>query len=75
MLTIDKAVLLSEGEYDALREAARMYREYRLTRKEIDAIVYAIRMIKMADLMKSPDADSLAKTLSGVWKKMEGLDA
>lgn len=65
MLKVTDHVLLTEGEYNQMK----------LTREERDAIVYAIRMIKMADLMKSPDADRLAKTLSGVWKKMEGLDA
>ena len=65
MLRVIDSVLLTEGEYEQMK----------LTREERDAIVYAIRMIKMADLMKTPDADRLAKTLTGVWKKMEGLDA
>ena len=65
MLRVIDSVLLTEGEYEQMK----------LTREERDAIVYAIRMIKMDDLMKTPDADRLAKTLTGVWKKMEGLDA
>lgn len=65
MLKVTDVVILTEEEY----------KQMRLTREERDAIVYAIRMIKMTDLMKSPDAYHLTKTLSGVWKKMEGLDA
>lgn len=65
MLTITDSVLLTKEEYEQMK----------LTREERDAIVYAIRMIKMADLMKSPDAYRLTETLSGVWKKMEGIDA
>lgn len=65
MLKVTDVVILTKEEYEQMK----------LTREERDAIVYAIRMIKMADLMKSPDAYRLTKTLSGVWKKMEGLDA
>ena len=74
MLTIDKAVLLSEGEYEALKEAARMYREYRLTRKEVDAMIHAIRVMKISQAKGRTPKDKLDMfdTLVNLSKKLEG---
>ena len=73
MLTIDKAVLLSEGEYEALKEAARMYREYRLTRKEVDAMIHAIRVMKISQAGRtSKEKLDMLDTLVNLSKKLEG---
>lgn len=64
--------VLSDEELQVLTEAARKNRELSLTKEEKDAIVYAVRMIRMRDVLKAKDAEQLVATLAGVVKKIGG---
>lgn len=64
--------VLSDEELQVLTEAARKNRELSLTKDEKDAIVYAVRMIRMRDVLKAKDAEQLVATLAGVVKKIGG---
>lgn len=74
MLTIDKAVLMSEGEYEVLKEAARRNRELVLTRKEKDAVIHAIRIMNISNAWGSTPKEKIdnLQTLVNVAKKLEG---
>lgn len=64
--------VLSDEELQVLTEAAKKNRELSLTKEEKDAIVYAVRMIRMRDVLKAKDAEQLVATLAGVVKKIGG---
>lgn len=64
--------VLSDEEMQVLTEAAKKNRELSLTKEEKDAIVYAVRMIRMRDVLKAKDAEQLVATLAGVVKKIGG---
>lgn len=64
--------VLSDEELEILTEAAKKNRELSLTKEEKDAIVYAVRMIRMRDVLKAKDAEQLVSTLAGVVKKIGG---
>lgn len=64
--------VLSDEELQVLTEAAKKNRELTLTKEEKDAIVYAVRMIRMRDVLKAKDAEQLVATLAGVVKKIGG---
>ena len=64
--------VLSDEELQVLTEAAKKNRELSLTKEERDAIVYAVRMIRMRDVLKAKDAEQLVATLAGVVKKIGG---
>lgn len=67
--------ILSDEELQVLTEAAKKNREHCLTKEEKDAIVYAVRMIRMQDVLKAKDAEmaiQLVATLAGVVKKIGG---
>lgn len=74
MLTIDKAVLLSEGEYEVLKQAALRNRELLLTRKEKDAVIHAIRIMNVSSAWGKTPREKLdnLQTLVNVAKKLEG---
>lgn len=72
MQNIDQeSVILSREEYEVLQQDAKANREKTMTTKEADAIVYAIRSVKVSDLFKRTDAAELVKTLAGIVKKLE----
>lgn len=72
MQSIDQeSVILSREEYEVLQQDAKANREKTMTTKEADAIVYAIRSVKVSDLFKRTDAAELVKTLAGIVKKLE----
>lgn len=64
--------VLDDEELEILTEAAKKNRELSLTKEEKDAIVYAVRMIRMQDVLKAKDAEQLVATLAGVVKKIGG---
>lgn len=64
--------VMSDEELQILTEAAKKNRELTLTKEEKDAIVYAVRMIRMRDVLKAKDAEQLVATLAGVVKKIGG---
>lgn len=67
--------VLSDEELQVLTEAAKKNRELSLTKDEKDAIVYAVRMIRMQDVLKAKDPEmaiQLVATLAGVVKKLGG---
>lgn len=67
--------VLDDEELQILTEAVKKNRELSLTKEEKDAIVYAVRMIRMWDVLKEKDAEmaiQLAATLAGVVKKIGG---
>lgn len=64
--------VLDDEELQVLTEAAKKNRELSLTKEEKDAIVYAVRMIRMRDVLKAKDAEQLVATLAGVVKKIGG---
>lgn len=64
--------VMSDEELQVLTEAAKKNRELSLTKDEKDAIVYAVRMIRMRDVLKAKDAEQLVATLAGVVKKIGG---
>lgn len=65
------SVILSREEFDILVQDAKANREKTMTQKEADAIVYAIRCVKVSDLFRVKDAAELVKTLAGIVKKLE----
>lgn len=65
------SVILSQEEYEVLLQDARANREKTMTIKEADAIVYAIRSVKISDIFRRADAADLVKTLAGIVKKLE----
>ena len=75
MQNVDKdSVILSRDEYNILVAAAASQRNLQLTNKEADAIVYAIRSIRVLDLYRRKDGVETAKILAEIAKRLERAD-
>ena len=75
MQNVDKdSVILSRDEYNILVAAAASQRNLQLTNKEADALVYAIRSIRVLDLYRRRDGVETAKILAEIAKRLERSD-
>ena len=75
MQNVDKdSVILSRDEYNILVAAAASQRNLQLTNREADALVYAIRSIRVLDLYRRRDGVETAKILAEIAKRLERSD-